>query len=50
MVRRSWTVRLRREIGEACAGPSDMSKHRRLDERENQTYRLVVLFLAYTGV
>ncbi len=27
-----------------------MSKHRRLDERENQTYRLVVLFLAYTGV
>jgi hypothetical protein len=27
-----------------------MSKHRRLDERENQTYRLVVLFLADTGV
>jgi integrase len=27
-----------------------VSKHRRLDERENQAYRLVVLFLAYTGV
>jgi integrase len=27
-----------------------VSKHRRLDERENATYRLVVLFLAYTGV
>lgn len=27
-----------------------MSKHRRLDERENETYRLVVLFLTYTGV
>jgi integrase len=27
-----------------------VSKHRRLDERENQTYWLVVLFLAYTGV
>ncbi len=37
-------------IAEACARPSDVSKHRRLDERENQTYRLVVLFLAYTGV
>jgi integrase len=37
-------------LAEACARPSDVSKHRRLDERENQTYRLVVLFLAYTGV
>ena len=37
-------------LAEACARPIDVSKHRRLDERENQTYRLVVLFLAYTGV
>jgi integrase len=35
---------------ELGARPSDVSKHCRLDERENQTYRLVVLFLAYTGV
>ena len=27
-----------------------MSRHRRLDERENDAARLVVLFLAYTGV
>ena len=25
-------------LAEACARPSDVSKHRRLDERENQTY------------
>ena len=37
-------------LAEACARPTDVSKHRRLDERENQAYRLVVLFLAYTGV
>ncbi len=37
-------------LAEACARPSEVSKHCRLDERENQTYRLVVLFLAYTGV
>ena len=37
-------------LAEACARPSDVSKHRRHDECENQTYRLVVLFLAYTGV
>lgn len=29
-------------LAEACARPSDVSKHRRLDERENATYRLVV--------
>ena len=34
----------------ACARPAIVSKHRRLDERENDGYRLVVLFLAYTGV
>ena len=33
-----------------CGQPSQVSKHRRLDERTNETYRLVVLFLAYTGV
>jgi integrase len=37
-------------LAKACARPTDVSKHRRLDERENQAYRLVVLFLAYTGV
>jgi len=37
-------------LAEACARPPGVSKHRRLDERENETYRLVVLFLAYTGV
>ena len=36
-------------LAEACARPAGVSKHRRLDERENETYRLVVLFLAYTG-
>ncbi len=33
-----------------CGRPAQVSKHRRLDERTNETYRLVVLFLAYTGV
>ena len=37
-------------LAAACARPTDVSKHRRIDERENETYRLVVLFLAYTGV
>lgn len=30
--------------------PSEPSKHSSLDTRANETYRLVVLFLAYTGV
>ena len=30
--------------------PSDASKHSSCDTRTNETYRLVVLFLAYTGV
>jgi len=34
----------------AAAGPRSPSKHRRLDERQNDQYRLIVLFLAYTGV
>ena len=34
----------------ACRRPDSFAALCRLDERENQTYRLVVLFLAYTGV
>ena len=30
--------------------PADPSRHSSLDTRVNGTYRLVVLFLAYTGV
>ncbi len=33
-----------------CGYPSSYSKHRPLAERQCETYRLVVLFLAYTGV
>jgi integrase len=38
------------EFAAECGRPSEVSKHRRLDERSNDTYRLVVLFLAYTGM
>lgn len=38
------------DLARAAAGPSSPSKHRRHDERENDQYRLIVLFLAYTGV
>jgi integrase len=38
------------ELAAECGRPSEVSKHRRLDERSNETYRLVVLFLSYTGV
>jgi integrase len=38
------------DLAAECGRPSEVSKHRRLDERTNDTYRLVVLFLAYTGV
>ena len=37
-------------LADACATPPDVSKHRRLDERENPSARLIVFFLAYTGV
>jgi integrase len=37
-------------LAEALAKPADVSKHRRLDERENRAQQLIVLFLAYTGV
>lgn len=33
-----------------CWAAAGVSKHRRRDERENNTTRLIVLFLAYTGV
>jgi integrase len=38
------------QLAAECGAPSEVSKHRRLDERTNDTYRLVVLFHAYTGV
>ena len=37
-------------MAEAIAEPVDVSKHRRFDERVNRASRLIVLFLAYTGV
>jgi len=33
-----------------CGKPLVVSRHWRLSERENETYRLIVLFLVYTGV
>lgn len=38
------------DLARAAAGPAYPSKHRRLDERQSDQYRLIVLFLAYTGV
>ena len=38
------------DLANECGYPSDPSKHSSLDARANETYRLVVLFLAYTGV
>jgi integrase len=37
-------------LAEALAKPAAVSKHRRLHEREDDAKRLIVLFLAYTGV
>jgi integrase len=37
-------------LADAFAKPADVSKHRRLDKRENNANRLIVLFLSYTGV
>jgi hypothetical protein len=39
-----------RGLAAECGYPSTFSKHRPLAERQCETYRLVVLFLAYTGV
>ncbi|HEX5494541.1 MAG TPA: tyrosine-type recombinase/integrase, partial [Mycobacteriales bacterium] len=38
------------DLAHACGYPNDPSKHSSYDTRTNKTYRLVVLFLAYTGV
>lgn len=38
------------ELASECGHPSDPSKHATYDTRTNEMYRLVVLFLAYTGV
>jgi integrase len=38
------------DLAAECGYPSDPSKFSSLDTRANETYRLVVLFLAYTGV
>ena len=38
------------DLATATGYPSEPSKHSSLDTRTNETYRLVVLFLAYTGV
>ncbi len=38
------------DLAQACGYPTDASKHSSYDTRANETYRLVVLFLAYTGV
>ena len=37
-------------LADKCGYPSTYSKHRPLGERQTETYRLVVLFVAYTGV
>jgi integrase len=38
------------DLASACGYPAEPNKHSSLDTRTNETYRLVVLFLAYTGV
>jgi integrase len=38
------------ELARECGFPSAPSRHAAYDTRSNDTYRLVVLFLAYTGV
>ncbi len=38
------------DLAHECGSPSEPSKHATYDTRTNTTYRLVVLFLAYTGV
>lgn len=48
--RRYLTHRQVLALADAAAAPPAVSKHRRVDERRNDSYRLIVLFLAYTGV
>ena len=38
------------DLAQACGYPADASKFSSYDTRTNEMYRLVVLFLAYTGV
>ena len=38
------------DLAQACGYPPEASKHSAYDTRTNKMYRLVVLFLAYTGV
>ena len=38
------------DLAHATGYPADANKHSNLDTRTNEMYRLVVLFLAYTGV
>ncbi len=38
------------DLARECGYPSDPSRHAAYDSRSNETNRLVVLFLAYTGV
>lgn len=38
------------DLADECGYPTNASKFSSLDTRANETYRLVVLFLAYTGV
>jgi integrase len=38
------------DLARACGYPADPSKHSSYDTRTNEMYRLVVLFLSYTGV
>lgn len=38
------------DLARACGNPADPSRHSSLDTRTNEMHRLVVLFLAYTGV
>ena len=38
------------DLAHACGYPANPDKHASYDTRTNETYRLLVLFLAYTGV
>ena len=44
------TIEQVEQLANECGYPTTFSKHRSYAERDCETYRLVVLFLAYTGV
>jgi integrase len=48
--KRYLTIEQVEQLANECGYPTTFSKHRSYAERECETYRLVVLFLAYTGV